>query len=140
MSAQARPDVPQAGPGLPSARPDPALALRALGLMGRWTRLARGHIGIASHIACACVLPFSSIPVAQIEEDLIDYLDDRHRAAPAAVAVLARARESGAAPSLAALVRAIADAAAREAGTALAVLLDDIDTWLTGIEKMMPER
>ncbi len=54
-----------------------AVALRAIQLLGKWTRAARGHVPLNGY-ACACSLGVGSISVLDFEQDLIDYLYGKH--------------------------------------------------------------
>ena len=53
------------------------VALKAIQLLGKWTRAARGHLPL-NGFACACSLGIGSISVMDFEQDLIDYLYDKH--------------------------------------------------------------
>lgn len=70
--------------------------LRAVHLLGRWTRLAQGHVFLGS--GCSCGVGPGSVPVADFEQDILAYLRSRHGrsvGSPAGLADLLRAIASG---------------------------------------------
>ena len=71
----------------------PELRVKAVELLGRWTRLARGHLPLGA--GCSCGSPTVTIRVADLERDVLDYLGSRHAAARNA-------------PSIAGLLRTVA--------------------------------
>ncbi len=70
-----------------SAR-DSAAALEALRLLGAWTRLVQGHISLDS--GCSCGGSLGSMPVAEFEIDIVDFLRGKHPAFAAQLAVPAQ--------------------------------------------------
>jgi hypothetical protein len=52
---------------------------KALQLLGRWTRLAQGHLPLGAR--CSCGAPIVNVRVADLERDVLDYLASRHAAA-----------------------------------------------------------
>lgn len=87
-----------------------SVQLRALQLLGRWTRLAQGHVVLGTN--CTCGVGIDSIPVADFEQDILNYLRSRHAgSSPEIDAVFAGAAGSGSSPvNLGELLRAIASA------------------------------
>jgi hypothetical protein len=57
--------------------PDPRT--KAIELLGRWTRLAQGHLPLGG--GCSCGVPAPSIRVIDLERDVLDYLALRHTSA-----------------------------------------------------------
>lgn len=58
-------------------KPDPRV--RAVQLLGRWSRVAQGHLPFGA--GCSCGAPAVNIRVADLERDLLEYLAGRHAAA-----------------------------------------------------------
>jgi len=50
--------------------------LRAIELLGRWTRLAQGHLPLGR--GCSCGAGLVNLRIADMERDLLDYLRSRH--------------------------------------------------------------
>jgi hypothetical protein len=65
-----------------ASAPDPRV--RAATLLGRWTRLAQGHLPLGAGCSCGAA---ASVPVANFEQDLLDYLGQRFPAASQAASV-----------------------------------------------------
>ena len=91
-------------------RPAPP-AVRAIGLLGRWTRLSQGHLPFGA--GCSCGASAVDIRIADLERDVLDYLAGRHPAA----------RGAG---SIAALLKAQPQTA----------LLDDLERSLASLEDL----
>jgi hypothetical protein len=112
--------------GKPADAPTPEIAVHALFLLGRWTRLAQGHLALAS--GCSCGVGFGAVRVQDFEQDILDYLHAKH-GAESRVDALLRERggyRRGEAGSIAELLRAFAkDGAIRE--DIQAALLADIE-------------
>jgi hypothetical protein len=64
-------------------RTDPRL--RATSLLGRWTRLAQGHVPLGA--GCSCGAGTVSLRVTDYERDLLDYLGREHPAARDAASI-----------------------------------------------------
>src|SRR3972149_2521325 len=63
-----------------SAKQAPMAApIRAMQLLGRWTRLAQGHIAFGG--GCSCCGEFGNLQVMDMEQHILDYLDTKYRAA-----------------------------------------------------------
>lgn len=63
-------------PATGTASPPP---LRALQLLGRWTRIAaQGALAIGSGGGCTCCNGIDYLPVSTLELELLDFLDGRH--------------------------------------------------------------
>jgi hypothetical protein len=89
----------------PSAAP-----IQAMQLLGRWTRLAQGHIAFGG--GCNCCGDFGNLQVKDMEQHILDYLDTKYRAAEVeGVGKLLADRagyKSGESGSIAELLRAVA--------------------------------
>jgi hypothetical protein len=59
--------------------------LHATTLLGRWTRLAQGHLPLG--VGCSCGAPAVNIRVADLERDVLDYLYSKHPRAPKAASL-----------------------------------------------------
>jgi len=55
--------------------PQAAAQARALALLGRWNRIARGHLALAG--GCSCGTGAVSLSVADLESQLIEFLFQR---------------------------------------------------------------
>ncbi len=91
--------------------------LEAIRLLGKWQRLAGGHVLLAA--GCSCGVAATSVAVADYERDILDFLRGRHARAAAA---------DGIAPLLGGL--------AREAAKADLALLADLETSLDSFESL----
>jgi hypothetical protein len=96
-------------------KPDPRV--KAIELIGRWTRLAQGHLPLGA--GCSCGLPAVSVRFADLERDVLDYLAARHTSARGA-------------KSIAELLRAIATSG----DAAGAALLADLERSLESFESV----
>lgn len=62
---------------LPRVRTEePSAVFEATRLLGKWTRLAQGHVPLA--MGCSCGAGFASIQVQDFEQDIFDFLRSRH--------------------------------------------------------------
>lgn len=118
-------------PTRPAKRNAPdSLKLRAVQLLGRWTRLAQGHVFLGA--GCSCGMGPGSLAVADFEQDIAAYLRGKH-ARSADLAVLFGAKDSGAeTPRLDSLLRAIASG---QGGAGRAALLDDLEQSIESFER-----
>ena len=57
----------------------PSPAIKAMTLLGRWSRMAQGHIAFGG--GCNCCGEFGNLQVADMEQHILDYLDTKYRAA-----------------------------------------------------------
>ncbi len=89
--------------------------LRALQLLGRWARLAQGHVILGT--SCSCGAGVGSVPVADLEQDILNYLRSRH---------------AGSSPELDALF--VGEAGSRSGPTKLVELLRAIASADAGLE------
>jgi hypothetical protein len=118
----------------------PAAPVRAMQLLGRWTRMAQGHIAFGG--GCSCCGEFGNVQVKDMEQHILDYLETKYRAAgveavPRLLAERAgyRSSESG---SIAELLRAIAGAA--DTGVSsdqLLGLLSDLERSIDSLDQML---
>jgi hypothetical protein len=92
--------------------------LRALELLGRWTRLAQGHVFLGA--GCSCGVGPGSVPVADFEQDILAYLRSRHGGSV------------GDRLDLAHLLRAIASG---QGGAGSAALLNDLEQSIESFER-----
>jgi len=84
--------------------------IEAVQLLGRWTRIAQGHILMGG--GCSCGLPAVSLRIEEFEQQILDFLKGKHGVAAQSA-------------SVAELLRAIAtQAASVDRARALAVLAD----------------
>lgn len=69
----------------------PSASVLALRLLGRWTRIAQGHVALAT--GCSCGVGVSSLRVRDFEAQILEYLLGKHgaRAQAGSVADLLRA-------------------------------------------------
>lgn len=118
------------------AAQDNAMALRALALAGQWNRLARGHVGMSACLSCTCNPSFSSIPIAQLGLDLIEYLQDKHQGSHGLRGWLSSASQQGHTDALTTLLRHVAEGGPKDANADAGLLLEDIERWMEGIAKM----
>jgi len=100
-------------------------ALEATRLLGRWTKLAQGHVMFGA--GCSCGVGAGSVRPQDFEQQILDYLHAKYvKAGNAAIVALLRERaryRPAEAGSMTALLRAIATQG-REDGEQLALLAD----------------
>ena len=95
--------------------------LEAVQLLGRWTRIAQGHVLIGG--GCSCGLTAASLRVEDFEQQILDFLKGKHDVAAKSA-------------SVAELLRAIAtQRASVDRGRALAVLAD-LDRTLESFDQL----
>jgi hypothetical protein len=51
-------------------------AIEAVRLLGRWTRLAQGHVMFGA--GCSCGAGFANLRLADFEPQILDYLNTKH--------------------------------------------------------------
>lgn len=121
-------DLPRMASGPDSA----SIALRAIALMAEWRRVTAAHMALGGGLSCACGSAFDGIGVADLEQDLVDYVCDKHAASPMVAAFTHAARAEGRTKGdLAALLRALAQADSPPAD-ALAIL-QDLERAISGL-------
>ncbi len=103
-----------------------ATALLATNLLGRWTRLTRGHVFLGS--SCYCAGGGEGSRVQDLEQPLLDYLSEKHAASDAVQALLCAhaGHVRGRSGSVADLLRAIARRLPSTPVEAQAALLGDL--------------
>jgi hypothetical protein len=103
-------------------------AVEALRLLGAWTRLAQGHVALGS--GCSCGGGLGSMPVAEFERDIVDYLRGKHPA-------FATQLDASAQP-IAALLRELARPSTAHARTTGAqhALLSDLSRTIESFERV----
>lgn len=97
------------------AKQQPKVA--ALRLLGRWQKLAAGHVLLAA--GCSCGVAATSVAIRDYERDILDFLRGRHAGAAAA-------------EGIAALLSAVA----RRGGKADLGLLADLERSLGSFESL----
>jgi len=55
---------------------NPSAAVEATRLLGKWTRLAQGHVMFGA--GCSCGVGFTNLRLADFEPQILDYLRTRH--------------------------------------------------------------
>jgi hypothetical protein len=83
-------------------------AVEATRLLGRWTRLAQGHVVFGA--GCSCGVGIANLRLADFEPQILDYLKTKHGVAGFA--------------GVAELLRSIARRSGEEKGAELALLAD----------------
>ena len=63
----------------------PSASVQALRLLGKWTRIAQGHVALAS--GCSCGVGMSNLRVLDFEEQILEFLQGRHGANAQAASV-----------------------------------------------------
>lgn len=91
--------------------------VEAIRLLGKWQRLAGGHVLLAA--GCSCGVAATSVAIGDYERDILDFLRGRHARAAAA---------DGIAPLLSLL--------AREGARADLAMLADLETSLDSFESL----
>lgn len=95
----------------------PPAAVQALSLLGKWTRLAQGHVALAA--GCSCGVGVTSLRVQDFERDILDFLQGKHG-------------ELAQAPSVADLLRELARPGG---GKAAALVLADLERTIDSFEQ-----
>ena len=54
-----------------------AISIRAIQLLGAWYRVAQGHLPL-NGFACSCSLGIGEITIQDFEQDVLDYLFEKH--------------------------------------------------------------
>lgn len=104
------------------AKPVRDARIEAVQLLGRWTRIAQGHVLIGGG-GCSCGLTAGSLRVEDFEQQILDFLKGKHDVAAKSA-------------SVAELLRAIAtQGASVDSGRALAVLAD-LDRTLESFDQL----
>lgn len=89
----------------------PSVPVAAMQLLGKWNRIARGHVALSA--GCSCGVGVSNLQVQDFEQDILDFLRGRHGDACSAESIaelltgIARGREAGAKALLADLARSV---------------------------------
>ena len=109
----------------------PNAAIEATRLLGKWLRVAQGHVSFGMRCSCCMAISKGSIRAQDFELQILDYLFGKHRN-PAAEPVLAmlRARAGyrpGEAGSITEFLRAIATEAPEPEAELQLALLRDLD-------------
>jgi hypothetical protein len=75
-------------------KPDPRV--KAVELLGRWTRLAQGHVPLGA--GCSCGAPALTVRMADLERDVLYYIGIRYPAARSTSSIADLLRGMAAAP------------------------------------------
>ncbi len=118
-------------PARPAKRNTPdSPKLRAVQLLGRWTRLAQGHVFLGA--GCSCGVGPGSLAVADFEQDIVAYLRGKNARSADLAVVFGAKGPGGETPGLASLLRAIASG---QGGAGSAALLDDLERSIESFER-----
>jgi hypothetical protein len=133
-------------PGKVGARRAPkkttaAAPVLAMQLLGKWTRVAQGHIAYGSSCNC-CSADFGNLQAKDMEQHILDYVDSKYRAAgEAAVSdllVRSAGYRHGEAGSIAELLRAIATGGGKPVAEQHQVtMLEDIARSIDSLDEAM---
>jgi hypothetical protein len=55
---------------------DTTISLRAMQLLGKWTRVAQGHLPMG--LGCACAGGMEGVPASDLEVNILDYLHQKY--------------------------------------------------------------
>ena len=105
-------------------------AVEATRLLGKWTKLAQGHVMFGS--GCSCGVGFGTLRLQDFEQQILDYLHTKHGAA-----ALERAGyRQGEAGSVTALLRAIATQGAVGQPAGQLALLADLERSIDSFDEL----
>ena len=112
-------------------------AVLAMQLLGRWQRASAGHLSLTT--SCACGYG-AAINVADFDDLILDFLRNRFAADTALSCFIhsASTTPTSGAPSLRALLRAVATKSQALPAEACTALLSAIDSSVTSIEEQHP--
>ncbi len=109
-------------------------AVEATRLLGKWTKLAQGHVMFGSGCSCGVGV---GVRLQDFEQQILDYLHARHGAA---AVERAGYRQGEAAGSVPALLRAIATQAAVEQPAGQLALLADLERSIDSFDELHRRR
>ena len=104
-------------------------ALEATRLLGKWTKLAQGHVMFGSGCSCGVGV---GVRLQDFEQQILDYLHARHGAA----AVERAGYRQGKAGSVTALLRAIATQGVVEQPAGQLALLADLERSIDSFDEL----
>ena len=104
-------------------------ALEATRLLGKWTKLAQGHVMFGSGCSCGVGV---GVRLQDFEQQILDYLHTKHGAA----AVERAGYREGEAGSVTALLRAIATQGAVEQPAGQLALLADLERSIDSFDEL----
>jgi hypothetical protein len=114
-----------------SRNPSGSVGVDATRLLGKWSLLAQRHLALGSGCA-ACSGFFGSVQARDLEQQMLDFLRERHGGKPAAAALLAEC-----AGSVSELLKAIATLPKKAQGLEeIDVLLSDLRRGIESIEEL----
>jgi hypothetical protein len=113
----------------PAGTQTPSAAFEATRLLGRWTKLAQGHVTFGSGCSCGVGV---GVRLQDFEQQILDYLHAKHGAAAVERAGY-REREAG---SVTALLRAIATQGAAEQPAGQLALLADLGRSIDSFDEL----
>jgi len=102
-------------------QPERDARIEAVQLLGKWTRLAQGHVLVGGG-GCSCGLVAANLRIEDFEQQIIDYLRGKHGAAVSS-------------ERIASLLQSIAKPASGGAAKSLAVL-DDLNRTLESFDEL----
>jgi hypothetical protein len=105
-------------------------AIEATRLLGKWTKLAQGHVIFGA--GCSCGVGTGSVRLQDFEQQILDYLHAKHGAA----AVERAGYREGEAGSVTALLRAIATQGAVEQPPGQRALLADLGRSIDSFDEL----
>jgi hypothetical protein len=118
---------------------DQAAAIEAMRLLGKWLRLAQGHVSFGTHCSCGMAASNGNIQVQDFETEILAYLFGRHTD-PVNERVLGTLREHagyvpGKAGSITELLRAISAGTPELAAELRLALLQDLARSIESFEE-----
>ena len=105
-------------------KPQRDARIEAVQLLGKWTRLAQGHVLVGG--GCSCGVVGANLRIEDFEQQILDYLRGKHAAAVQS-------------DRIASLLQSIARPASGDAGKSLA-LLDDLNRTLESFDELHRKR
>jgi hypothetical protein len=110
------------------------VALRALMLLGRWTRVAQGHI--AQGASCMCAGGLATVQAADLEQQVMAFLADKYQARPQIAAALQRYVSGSSAGSIGDLLRETARGLENVSADGQLDLLSDLERIIASFEEV----
>lgn len=115
-------------------------AIEATRLLGKWLRVAQGHVSFGLRCSCGMAAGKGSIRVQDFEQQALDYLFGRHgNAATESLLAILRARAGyrpGEAGSITEFLRAIATEASEPEAELQLALLRDLDRSIDSFDEL----
>ena len=105
----------------------PAPAIEATRLLGKWLRIAQGHVSFGMRCSCGIAAGGGSVQVQDFELQILDYIFGKHGTAELAMLRARAGYRPAEAGSITELLRAIAIGASDIAAEPQLALLRDLD-------------